>query len=117
MFYIKKKYDDMRWRDYASCKGMDLDLFYPERGVPYSSIKATKDICKACPVMLDCLNMILNTENDNFGIFGGTTPKERRKIRSERAFGDPDFLPASLVPDNEPTETLALGIQTEERVA
>jgi WhiB family redox-sensing transcriptional regulator len=117
MYYIKKKHDDMRWRDHAKCKGMNIDMFFPERGVPYSSIKATKAICKACPVMMDCLNMILNTENDNFGIYGGTTPKERRKIRSERSFGDPDFLPAGLIPNNEPKKALALGVQTKERVA
>lgn len=115
--YTKVEQTDIWWRDHASCKKMDINLFFPERGVAYSVIKATKTICKSCPVMLQCLEMILNTENDNFGIFGGTTPKERRKIRSERTYGDPNFLPASLISDYEPTQTLAVGSKTKKSVA
>lgn len=117
MHYIKVETDNVRWRDRATCIGRPLEQFFPDRGVSYAVIKETKDICKSCPVQRECLEMILNTENDNFGIFGGTTPKERRKIRSERAFSDPVFLPAGLIPDNESKKALALGIQTKERVA
>lgn len=115
--YQKTKKPNIYWRDHAACKGMDLGLFFPERGEPYSVIRQTKKICFGCPVMLECLEMILNTENDNFGIFGGTTPKERRKIRSERTYGYPDFLPPSLLSDHESAKALAVGGETKERVA
>ena len=115
--YIRVKPTDHWWRDKANCKKMDINLFFPERGVPYSVIKSTKQICLNCPVMLECLEMILNTENDNFGIFGGTTPKERRQIRSQRANGDIDFLPARLISDYESTQTLAVGVKTKASVA
>jgi WhiB family redox-sensing transcriptional regulator len=36
-------------------------------------------ICGICPVREDCLDHALET-NERFGVWGGTTEKERRKL-------------------------------------
>lgn len=68
------------WHDKAKCKGWDPDIFYPDRGVPSSSAKA---ICNECAVQLDCLEFAL-TRDEHFGIWGGLSERERRKLYRER---------------------------------
>ena len=41
------------WMLRAACRGMDPDLFFPERG---EITDACKTICRGCPVRLDCLD-------------------------------------------------------------
>ncbi len=68
------------WRAYALCKTRpDLDWF-PGRG---ASFREQKEVCAACPVADACLEAALrNGEKD--GIWGGTSERERRRIRRER---------------------------------
>jgi len=40
-----------------------------------------REICMRCPVIAQCLRVGLREE---FGIWGGTTPKQRAKIRREQ---------------------------------
>ena len=73
--------EDLRWQDRASCLGMDPDLFFPERG---ASTREAKAICAACPVRIDCLEFAL-AHGEKFGIWGGMSERERRRIRRMRA--------------------------------
>jgi WhiB family redox-sensing transcriptional regulator len=66
------------WRRLANCRGVDTDLFFPERG---ASSRAAKEICRACVVREDCLDANIG---EKFGIFGGLTERERRHIRRTR---------------------------------
>lgn len=72
---------DERWRYDAACKDMTTDLFFAERG---SDTKAqneeAKAICKACPVRFQCLHDAMLEPQPWFGIRGGLTAKERRKL-------------------------------------
>ncbi len=68
------------WHDKAKCKGWDPEIFYPERGVPSASAKA---ICNECAVQKDCLEFAL-TKDERFGIWGGLSERERRKLYRER---------------------------------
>lgn len=68
------------WHDKAKCRGWDPDIFYPDRGVPSASAKA---ICNECLVQEDCLEFAL-TKDEHFGIWGGMSERERRKIYRER---------------------------------
>ena len=111
------KNDDQLWVDQALCRGMDTAMFFPERGINYNKIKEIKRMCKVCPVRTQCFELAMEQENDNCGIFGGTTPLERRRIRAERSYGDPNFFYASVISDNEPAKALALGSKPEEAVA
>ena len=73
--------EDLGWQDYANCRGADADLFFPERG---ASTRKAKGICAACQVQGDCLEFAV-TKSEKFGIWGGLSERERRKIRKQRA--------------------------------
>ena len=69
------------WFDQANCLGVDPDLFFPERG---ASTREAKEVCRACTVRLDCLEYAL-VNGEKFGIWGGLSERERRRLRRERA--------------------------------
>ena len=73
--------DDLSWQDGAGCRGADQDLFFPERG---ASTRKAKAICAACPVREACLEFAIR-HGERFGIWGGLSERERRKIRRQRA--------------------------------
>ncbi|HHC08176.1 MAG TPA: WhiB family transcriptional regulator [Actinobacteria bacterium] len=70
----------MAWQDLANCRGADPDLFFPERG---ASTRAAKAICRACSVREECLEFAI-VSSEKFGIWGGLSERERRRIRRER---------------------------------
>lgn len=84
------KFDDLGrplWQQDSACHGMDPDIFFPERG---SSTKEAKSICATCPVADQCLDYAL-MNGEKFGIWGGKSERERRKIRKDRTAEDPDW--------------------------
>ncbi|HUY87080.1 MAG TPA: WhiB family transcriptional regulator [Acidimicrobiales bacterium] len=72
---------DPDWQSKANCLGVDPDLFFPERG---ASTKEAKGVCKGCVVREDCLEYAL-ANGEKFGIWGGMSERERRRIRRARA--------------------------------
>ncbi len=72
---------DPDWQSKANCLGVDPDLFFPERG---ASTKEAKGVCKGCVVRDDCLEYAL-ANGEKFGIWGGMSERERRRIRRARA--------------------------------
>jgi len=78
------RYDDhneAQWQDEANCLGVDPDLFFPERG---ASTREAKEVCRACAVRSECLEFAL-ANGEKFGIWGGLSERERRRIRRQRA--------------------------------
>lgn len=73
--------DELAWQDLANCRGADPDLFFPERG---ASTRTAKGICRECSVRTECLEFAI-VSSEKFGIWGGLSERERRKIRRERA--------------------------------
>jgi WhiB family redox-sensing transcriptional regulator len=73
--------DDRGWQGRANCLGVDPDLFFPERG---ASTREAKAVCHGCEVRLDCLEYALR-HGEKFGIWGGLSERERRRVRRERA--------------------------------
>ena len=71
--------DDLSWQDGASCRGANADLFFPERG---ASTRKAKGICAACQVQVDCLRYAV-ANNEESGIWGGLTERQRRSKRGE----------------------------------
>ncbi|HCB34313.1 MAG TPA: WhiB family transcriptional regulator [Acidimicrobiaceae bacterium] len=69
-----------QWWDLANCLGVDPDLFYPERG---ASTREAKDVCRGCVVRDDCLEYALSN-GEKFGIWGGLSERERRRVRRQR---------------------------------
>ena len=71
--------DPMTWSLAASCDTADPDLFFPQPGADTSYARS---ICKACPVRRHCLDYALETKQ-KFGIWGGMTEAQRRRLRRE----------------------------------
>lgn len=63
----------------AACEGVDSELFYAEGG---QAIARAKAICANCEVRDRCLEWAIKREE--FGVWGGTTARERAAIRRQR---------------------------------
>jgi len=68
------------WTDFASCRSIGGDLWFPEVGEP--TWVAARRICESCPVMWQCRDWVMRTElgfdrSRRFGITGGLTPSQR----------------------------------------
>lgn len=66
--------------DLGSCRGMDPDIFFPDRG---DSLAPAKEICVECIVKDECLEYAVE-HGERFGVWGGTSERERRRIRKRR---------------------------------
>src|SRR5689334_5881436 len=73
--------EERAWQDQANCLGVDPDLFFPERG---TSTREAKEVCRGCVVRMECLEYAL-ANGEKFGIWGGLSERERRRIRRQRA--------------------------------
>jgi WhiB family transcriptional regulator, redox-sensing transcriptional regulator len=73
--------EDRGWQARANCMGVDPDLFFPERG---ASTREAKEVCRGCVVKNDCLEYALDN-GEKFGIWGGMSERERRRLRRARA--------------------------------
>ena len=81
MGIIAKPDLDTDWKDSSNCLGVDPDLFFPERG---ASTREAKEVGRGCIVREDCLEYAL-LNGEKFGIWGGMSERERRRIRRQRA--------------------------------
>lgn len=69
---------------YAECKGVNANLFVLERCSPQETA-AAKAVCRTCPAKHDCLEFALSSDPLwTLGVWGGTSERERRRIRRER---------------------------------
>ena len=74
----------LRWNpqltDGAACKGLDVELFYPDKDIfTNDEERLFARMCSDCPVMEMCLEWGLVHERS--GIWGGSTPFRRHAIR------------------------------------
>jgi WhiB family redox-sensing transcriptional regulator len=74
--------DEDHWTDHAACRGADPELFYPvsSAGPALAQVGQAKAICAQCAVRSDCLSWALRAGEPE-GVWGGTTPEERRYLR------------------------------------
>ncbi|MGN9842938.1 WhiB family transcriptional regulator [Nonomuraea sp. H19] len=73
----------LRWTVRAACKDADPGLFFPPtwNSTPSQADDQARRICQACPVQAACLDWALRTGEPD-GMWGGTTPEERRQLRA-----------------------------------
>ena len=75
----------------AACIGHDPEIWYPDPTDTITTREAV-DICRGCPVRQACLEQAMREEETSggrYGIRGGLTPEERRKLDT-RASACPD---------------------------
>ena len=70
------------WQLHAACRGLGPDLFFDDRGeIGY---RAARKVCADCPVRAECLDHALAAPVEKFGLWGGLTERERRRLRRRR---------------------------------
>ncbi len=77
----------MDWRDRASCRDADPELFFPvgaSSGPAQVQITQAKAVCAGCPVRSACLDWAM-ASGQEAGIWGGLDEDERRALRRRRA--------------------------------
>ena len=65
------------WQERALCAQTDPEAFFPEKG---GSTREAKRICSGCEVRAECLEYAL-AHDERFGIWGGLSERERRRLR------------------------------------
>jgi WhiB family redox-sensing transcriptional regulator len=79
---VSEELSDEPWMAEGACRGSDVDVFFPPRGADASKwAEGAKTVCRRCPVIHLCLEYALRA-NETSGVWGGTTPKERRRMRA-----------------------------------
>ncbi len=73
--------EEPAWMKRALCAQVDPEAFFPERG---GSTREAKRICAGCDVRAECLEYAL-VHDERFGIWGGLSERERRRIRRAAA--------------------------------
>jgi WhiB family transcriptional regulator, redox-sensing transcriptional regulator len=68
------------WRADALCAETDPEAFFPEKG---GSTREAKRVCVGCAVRTECLEFALDND-ERFGIWGGLSERERRRVRLAR---------------------------------
>jgi WhiB family transcriptional regulator, redox-sensing transcriptional regulator len=76
----------MDWRAAGACLSADPDLFFPiATGTAAArQIMKAQRICAGCRVRQECLDFAMRT-GEAHGVWGGTTPEERIRVRQQRA--------------------------------
>jgi WhiB family transcriptional regulator, redox-sensing transcriptional regulator len=69
------------WMRDALCTEVGPDPFFPD---PYTQPRDAKRVCARCPVQAPCLEYALET-NQPDGVWGGTTPADRRRLKKGAA--------------------------------
>lgn len=67
----------LAWQDRALCAQTDPEAFFPEKG---GSTREAKRVCASCEVRAECLEYAL-ANDERFGIWGGMSERERRRLR------------------------------------
>ena len=76
-FAVEQDEAELSWQERALCAQTDPEAFFPEKG---GSTREAKKVCVSCEVRTECLEYAL--ENDErFGIWGGLSERERRKLK------------------------------------
>lgn len=74
---------NLAWQAAALCAQTDPEAHFPEKG---GSTRDAKKICNSCDVKDECLEYALDND-ERFGIWGGMSERERRKLKAARNGG------------------------------
>ena len=68
---------ELSWQERSLCAQTDPEAFFPEKG---GSTREAKKVCVGCEVRAECLEYAL-ANDERFGIWGGLSERERRKLK------------------------------------
>ncbi|QVQ50697.1 WhiB family transcriptional regulator [Spiractinospora alimapuensis] len=79
-------HDSEDWVNQGACRQYDPELFFPvsSTGIGGADTALAKAICRTCVVRQECLSWAVRA-GESHGVWGGTTPEERRYLRTELA--------------------------------
>lgn len=69
------------WTEQSLCSQTDPEAFFPEKG---ATNQDAKRVCQVCPVRVECLNYAL-INNEHWGIWGGLSERDRRKLTRQES--------------------------------
>ncbi|SLH38627.1 WhiB family transcriptional regulator [Mycobacteroides abscessus] len=69
--------DSEQWQEKALCAQTDPEAFFPDKG---GSTREAKRICQGCEVKDECLEHAM-ANDERFGIWGGLSERERRRLK------------------------------------
>lgn len=77
---------DTDWRAKGACLSADPDLFFPiaTGALATKQITLARQVCDRCPVRKECFDFAMSS-GETHGVWGGTTPEERIRVRRARA--------------------------------
>ena len=70
------------WQLSAACRGMETAAFFPpveDKRARRRDVNGAKAVCRACPVIDQCLGHALRTR-EPYGVWGGRSEGERAKM-------------------------------------
>jgi WhiB family redox-sensing transcriptional regulator len=73
------------WLDRGACRGLPTQWWFPPAPITPESTEQMHDakrICSTCAVQPQCLDYGLG---EDYGIWGGLSPKQRQRLRKESA--------------------------------
>src|SRR5213082_3547575 len=73
---FSERQDDTAWRTRGVCQSVDPETFFPAPSEPADAAVA---LCRTCEVQGACLAWALDV-GDCHGVWGATTPRERRAM-------------------------------------
>ena len=87
---FQERDQDLTWRARGVCQSVDPEVFFPAPSEPADAAVA---LCRTCDVQGACLAWALEV-GDCHGVWGATTPRERRAMLVAWRSDDVDGAPA-----------------------
>ncbi len=79
LYVLDGNAEELGWQERALCAQTDPEAFFPEKG---GSTREAKRVCLTCDVRGECLEYALSND-ERFGIWGGLSERERRKVKKQ----------------------------------
>jgi len=73
------------WMASAVCSQIGGDMWFAEKS-EWATVVQAKILCRQCPVRTQCLAYAMEN-NERFGVWGGLSPRQRRRLKSEYGAG------------------------------
>ena len=70
------------WMAQGACVGAPSELFFPN-DTEHEVIRQAKALCQTCPVLKTCADHAF-THREDYGVWGGMSERDRRRIRRQR---------------------------------